>query len=113
MTTKTRTEKAKETIARKKKELEGCKPEEPRKEKEHQKYPVIFNEWETSGRQTFRVITDTYKGKILHSIRKYWYDDNDELQPGKGATVDYEDIDEIITGLKKMKVWMEEHPKEE
>jgi len=75
-------------------------------------YPVIFNEWETTGRQMFRVIADTWKGKVLFSVRKYWYDKADELQPGKGATVGYEDIDEIITGLQKMKKWMEENPKE-
>lgn len=113
MTTKTRVEKAKETRARHLKELEGCKPDEPRQKKEALKYPVIFNEWECSGHQTFRVIADTYKGRILCSVRKYWLDDNEELQPGKGATIVYEDIDEIIKGLQKMKLWMEEHPKEE
>ena len=77
------------------------------------KFPIIFSEWETSGHQTFRVVVDLYKGRVLSSIRKFWLDDNDELQPGKGATVGYEDIDEIIEGLKKMKVWMEEHPREE
>ena len=78
--TLSKTEKAKATIARKKKDLEGCKPEAPRKEKkETVKYPVIFNEWETSGRQMFRVVADMYKGRVLNSVRKYWYDKDDEL----------------------------------
>jgi len=111
--TLSRVEKTKATIERKKKELEGCKPESPRKKKETIKYPIIFNEWETSGRQTFRVVADMYKGKLLYSVRKFWYDNDDELQPGKGATLNYEDIDNIISGLQKMKIWMEEHPKDE
>ncbi len=73
---------------------------------------ISFGEWE-SGSQLLKVYRDTYKGRELLSIRKFWQDDSGNWQPGKGVTLSYEDIDQIIEGLNQMKIWCEEHPRKE
>lgn len=70
--------------------------------------PVIFKEFE-SGNNLIRIYRDVFKGREILAIRKFWKDDNENWQPGKGATFLYEDIEEIIEGLQEMKTWCEEH----
>ena len=83
------------------------------KESEHKGEGVIFKSLE-SGDQELRVSQDWYKGRSLLSIRKWYTDkDSEELKPGKGVTINYEDIDLVIEGLQKMKEWCEENPEVE
>lgn len=73
--------------------------------------PVIFAQFESGNEGELRVYKDYYKGRELLSIRKFYLDrDSNELLPGKGVTFTYEDIEEIIGGLQKMKSYLDEHP---
>ena len=105
MVTKMKSVKGKVGKAQKAESLPKAKKSEP-------KFPIVFKEWETTGNQTLKVTVDQYKGRTYNSVRKYWLNEDDELQPGKGVTFTYEDIDDIIEGLKLMKKWLEDNPKE-
>lgn len=52
-----------------------------------------------------RVVSSIYKDKLNYSIRQYYKEEPDDEQwlPGKGCTFKWEDIDEIIEGLKALK----------
>ena len=70
---------------------------------------VVFKAIPETELQELRVVRSVYKGRELLALRRYWRkDSSEELQPGKGATFTYEEIDEIIEGLQKMKTWCEE-----
>ena len=72
--------------------------------------PVIFKKIESGVNQEIRVEKTFYKGREILSIRKYYKEDeNSDFKPGKGVTFNYEDIDEIIEGLKLMQEYLEEN----
>lgn len=68
----------------------------------------VFAEIEVGPTQKIKVYKDTYKGRVLLAIRKFWVDDGGVWQPGKGVTFPAEAIAEIIGGLKLMDEWCSE-----
>jgi hypothetical protein len=75
--------------------------------------PIVFASIEKKPGTELRVSLDYYKGRELLSLREWWSTPEDPvLKPGKGATFDYEMIDELIAGLTKMKEYLDEHQEE-
>ena len=73
--------------------------------------PVIFEEHEVNPTTLLRVYRDIYKNKEVLSIRKFWRkEEGEDWQPGKGVTLAFDDIDQIISGLQKMREWCELNP---
>lgn len=70
---------------------------------------VEFAKFESGHDQEIRVYRDVFKGREMLSIRRFYLDPVEGFKPGKGTTLHYEDIDEIVAGLEKMKEWCEEH----
>lgn len=69
---------------------------------------IIFKEITHSENLITRVYRDLYKGKEILSVRKFFKDkETGEFLPGKGVTLNHEDIDEIIEGLQTMLAWCE------
>jgi len=72
--------------------------------------PVLFQEIEAGHNKLIRVHRTVYKDKELLSVQNFWRkDESEDWQFGKAITFDYEVIQDIIEGLKKMKAWCEEH----
>jgi len=70
---------------------------------------VEFAKIDYGNGQELHVYRDVYKGREMFSIRRFYQDDAGETKPAKGVTFHDEDIDEIVEGLEKMKVWLGEH----
>lgn len=69
---------------------------------------IIFKEIQRSEKVKILVYKDEYKGKEILSVRKFfWNDDEETYLPGKGVTFNHEDIDDIIKGLQYMLAWCE------
>ena len=76
--------------------------------------PVVFKTIETGPNSLIKIHKTLFKGKELLSIQKFWRgSEEDDWKYGKAITFKYEDIEDLIEGLTKMKSWCEEHPKEE
>lgn len=76
--------------------------------------PIVFKTIETGPNSEIRIHKTFYKNKELLSIQKFWReDDTQEWQFGKAITFHFEDIDDLMEGLTKMKTHLEEHPGEE
>jgi len=74
---------------------------------------VIFKTIEKENGE-LRIYRGTYKDREKLAIQFFYRDNKDGLlKPGKGATIHYEDIDDIVEGLMKMKEWCEENPRED
>ncbi len=73
--------------------------------------PIIFSQQEAGVGKEIHVRLDYYKGKELKSVRQMYQDEAGQWQFSKGCSFEYENIDEIIAGLQKMKTWLEENPK--
>lgn len=75
---------------------------------------VVFATIETGYNKQLIVRRDFYKERENLGIQQLWRkDENQNWEFGKGVTFDYENIEEIIEGLQKMKSWCEEHPGKE
>lgn len=71
---------------------------------------VLFKEIEGTAKK-IRIHKTIYKGREMLSIQCFYIDrDTGEWAPSRAVVIDYEQIDDIISGLEKMKIWCEEHP---
>jgi len=70
---------------------------------------VEFARFESGNEQEIRVYRDIFKKHEMFSIRRFYLDPIDGWKPGKGVTFKDEDIDEIVTGLEKMREWAGEN----
>ena len=50
------------------------------------KKPWIIDEWQKNSGEVIRVTIGLYNKKNVISIRTWYFDDNDELKPGKQTT---------------------------
>lgn len=72
--------------------------------------PVVFQEIDNGHNKLLRVHRTVYKEKELLGIQNFWRkDESEDWEFGKAVTFDYELIQDIITGLEKMKAWCEDH----
>lgn len=56
-----------------------------------------------SGKEPIVAYDNEYKGKRYFHIRKMWRDADDELQPGKGLAVPYDQKHQLISALERLK----------
>ena len=93
---------------------EGVSKEDAEKFLESQ--PIVFKTIETGPYSQIRIHKTSYKKRELLSIQKFWREPEpplDDWQYGKAIAFKYEDIDDLIKGLTKMRKWCEENPKED
>jgi hypothetical protein len=48
-------------------------------------FPVTIEEWERNSREVVRIPHDRYNGQFIVNIRIWWYDENEQLKPGKSG----------------------------
>jgi hypothetical protein len=72
---------------------------------------TIFAEIE-DGSNLIRIFRDVWKGRELLQMRKFYKTpESEEWQYGKGCTITFEQLDDVIAGFQKMKDWCEANPR--
>jgi hypothetical protein len=64
------------------------------------RFPVVIAEWPRNKREVVRVSLDEYQGRKIIDCRSWWYNDEDELKPGRsGLTLALKHLPNLAQGL--------------
>lgn len=80
---------------------------QPREEED-----VVLKTVTKTDKSEHRIGVSHYKGREQLYLQE-WYQERDDptWKPGRKSTFHYEELEDVIDGLQRLKEWCEEHPK--